>query len=94
MVDGNMYTDKSGDRPSVDVSPGVGRKGESGGSVRSRTGSILHKFGSLRITKKKPYSELIHCIVKLHFGLTMQTVSMDTMYLQYSYCTALHKSLY
>ena len=57
MVDGAMYTDQRGERPPVDVSPGVGRKGDSGGSVRSRTGSILHKFGSLRVTKKKAYGE-------------------------------------
>lgn len=52
----DMDADERLNGQEVDISPGPGRRGESSGSMRS---SILNKFGSLRLTKKKSYSKCL-----------------------------------
>ena len=49
---GGVISDK--EFKGLDISPMIARKAAGKGSKPARSNSILHKFGSLRLSKKKP----------------------------------------
>ena len=67
LLTGDSSTNGRPQYHDLDVSPTTVRRAEAGGSLRSaRPGSLLHKFGSLRLTKKKPYCKCVHTHTSTH----------------------------